>query len=41
MQYTDCFVNGQVEALNLEMDEYVLLSDSLQDFVTLIGWLPE
>ena len=39
--YTDCYASGQVEALNLVTCERILLSDGLQDFVTLIGWLPE
>jgi hypothetical protein len=39
--YTDCYANGQVEAVNLVTGGRVSLSEGLQGFVTLIAWLPE
>lgn len=37
--YTDCFINGQVEAINLLTGEKILLSDGLGNYVRLLGWL--
>jgi len=37
--YTDCFINGQVEAVNLLTGEKIMLSDGLGNYVRLLGWL--